>query len=118
MTHPKQLLSMLPKPTGYRLVLAIPKKDAKSEGGIVLPEQMVKREQTASIIGYVMAMGPLAYQSKERFPDGIPWCKVDDFVLFKTYAGARFSIRDQEFRIINDDMVDAVVPDPTVIERL
>lgn len=116
-THPKELLDVLPQPTGFRLLIAIPKKDEVSDGGIVLPGDMIKREQAGSMVGYVMKLGSIAYKSTERFPDGA-WCKEGDFIMFKTYAGARFSVKGQEFRLINDDMVDAVVPDPTVVERL
>lgn len=117
MTHPKELIDMLPKPTGFRLLIAIPKHEETSDGGILLPEQMRKREQAGSMVGYVMMLGPIAYQSEERFPNGA-WCAEGDFIMFKTYAGARFSVKGQEFRLINDDMVDAIVPDPTVVERM
>jgi co-chaperonin GroES (HSP10) len=53
----------------------------------------------------------MAYSDKERFPTG-PWCKKGDFVLTRTYAGTRMRIHDREFRIINDDTVEAVVEDP------
>ena len=46
-----------------------------------------------------------------------PWCKVGDFVLTRPYSGTRVVIHGREFRIINDDSVEAVVDDPRGIRR-
>jgi hypothetical protein len=66
-------------------------------------------------------MGSLAYKDQDKFPDG-PWCKEGDFVLMRAYSGTRFKVIDkdgsQEFRLINDDMVEAVVEDPRGITRI
>jgi hypothetical protein len=68
-----------------------------------------------------MKMGSLAYKDQDKFPDG-PWCKEGDFVLMRAYSGTRFKVIDkdgsQEFRLINDDMVEAVVEDPRGITRI
>ena len=63
-----------------------------------------------------MAVGPDAYQDKARFPSG-PLCKVGDFVLIRPSSGSRLKIHGQEFRIINDDSVEATVQDPRGISR-
>jgi hypothetical protein len=55
--------------------------------------------------------GPDAYGDKDKFPNG-PYCKEGDFVIFRSYSGTRFKIEKQEFRLINDDTVEAVVEDP------
>ena len=62
-------------------------------------------------------MGPDAYKDKEKFPTG-PWCKRGDFVIFRSYSGTRFKIHSHEFRIINDDTVEAVVEDPRGYKRI
>lgn len=112
--------SQLPKPTGYRLLVAIPKVEAKTKGGIHLPDSLKKAEETASIFACVMEMGPDAYRDVDKFPTG-PWCKLHDWVVIRSYSGTRFKIRSDnattEFRIINDDAVEAVVDDPRGIER-
>lgn len=112
-----ELKAKLPQPCGFHVLIAIPTHEARSPGGIILNNTTVKREQNASMVGEVVAMGGSAYKDTTRFPDG-PWCKVGDSILFKTYSGVRFEVQDQEFRLINDDMVDAIVPDPTLIERV
>lgn len=105
----------LPKPRGYKILIAIPKKDEKV-GNIFIPEQLRKAEETASIYGCVVAMGPDAYLDETKYPTGA-WCGIGDWVVFRSYSGTRLKIAGQEFRLINDDTVEAVVDDPRNIER-
>ena len=108
--------TMLPVPGGYHILVALPAATDKSEGGIFLPDALKDREHTASITGNVIAMGPDCYLDKTKFPTG-PWCKEGDWILFRSYSGTRFKVKGQEFRILNDDTVQAVVADPRLIER-
>lgn len=108
--------SNLPKPQGYRILVAVPDVAEKTKGGILLPDELKALEKTASIFGFVVAMGPDCYKDKEKFPSG-PWCQKGDFVLFRSYSGTRFKIEGQEFRIINDDTVEAIAEDPSIIAR-
>lgn len=108
-------------PSGYKLLIALPIVEEQTKGGIFLTQDMLKREHVASIIGTVVAMGPSCYHGVDRngiarFPDGA-WCHVGDNVIFKSYAGVRISYEDQEFRLINDDSIEAVVKSPVGIER-
>jgi len=105
------LHAKLPEPTGYRLLIALPEIDEKTQGGVIMPDGLVKDESTASIIGFVIKSGPDAYSDKERFPNGA-WCKEGDFVIFRSYSGTRFKVSGKEFRLINDDTVEGVVDDP------
>lgn len=107
----------LPAPTGFRLLVEMPGLRDKSEGGIYIPESTKKLEETASIVGKVIAMGPTAYKDEGRFPTG-PWCQVGDYVVLKSYSGTRFKVRGQEYRFVNDDTVEGVVDDPHVVERV
>ncbi len=107
----EDVLLKLPHPQGYRVLIAVPEMDGRTEGGVYMPDELKTREETASIIGYVMKVGPDAYNDPDRFPNG-PWCKEGDFIIFRSYSGTRFKIGGKEFRIINDDTVEAVVDDP------
>jgi len=107
----------LPEPKGYKLLIAIPKLEEKTSGGVIIPEKLKGLEQTASIIGLVIAMGKAAYNDADKFPDG-PYCKEGDFVIFRSYSGTRFKLRGEEFRLINDDTVEAVVDDPREYTRV
>jgi co-chaperonin GroES (HSP10) len=106
----------LPEPKGYKLLIAIPKLEEKTQGGVIIPDKLKGLEQTASIIGLVIALGEAAYKDAEKFPDG-PYCKEGDFVIFRSYSGTRFKLRGEEFRLINDDTVEAVVDDPREYTR-
>jgi len=107
----------LPEPQGYKLLIAIPKLEEKTSGGVIIPDKLKGLEQTASIIGLVIAMGKAAYNDADKFPNG-PYCKEGDFVIFRSYSGTRFKLRGEEFRLINDDTVEAVVDDPREYTRV
>ena len=106
----------LPEPQGYKLLIAMPKLEEKTQGGVIIPDKLKGMEQTASIIGLVIALGKAAYKDGDKFPDG-PYCKEGDFVIFRSYSGTRFKLRGEEFRLINDDTVEAVVDDPREYTR-
>lgn len=89
----------------------------KTEGGILKAAPTLDREATASLVGFVIAMGPDCYKDKSRFPNG-PWCKEGDFVLMRAYSGTRIKIHGKEFRLINDDTPEAVVDDPRGISHV
>jgi len=106
----------LPVPTGYRILIGLPDVEEKTDGGILKASQTLENEHVASIVGFVIDMGPDCYKDKQRFPDGA-WCKEGDFIIMRAYSGTRFKIHGKEFRLINDDTVEAVVDDPRGITR-
>jgi chaperonin GroES len=106
----------IPAPTGFHLLIAVPSIEEKTEGGIIRPDELREREKTATIFGNVISLGPDCYTDADKFPSG-PWCEQGDWVLFRSYSGTRFKIEGQEFRVINDDTVEAVVDDPRKVER-
>lgn len=112
----EQLKAKLPEPSGYRLLIAVPEVSEKTDGGVYMPDQLKKAEETASIVGFVVKAGPDAYADLNKFPNG-PWCKEGDFVIFRSYSGTRFKVLGKEFRLINDDTVEAVVEDPRGYSR-
>lgn len=110
------LKAKLPEPVGYKILIAVPEVNEKTEGGVFVPDSLKQAEETASIIGYVIKVGVEAYSDAAKFPDG-PWCKEGDFIIFRSYSGTRFKVMGKEFRIINDDTVEAVVEDPRGYSR-
>jgi co-chaperonin GroES (HSP10) len=113
-----QLEAAIPKPTGYHILVAMPKvADTFGESGIIKADQTMKHETILSMVGLVLDMGPQAYNDKERFPDG-PWCEQGDYVMFRMNSGTRFKVAGQEYRLINDDTVEATVADPSAITRV
>jgi co-chaperonin GroES (HSP10) len=107
----------LPEPRGFKILIALPELEEKTDGGIYLPEQVRNTEALATVVGFVLKMGDLCYQDEKKFPNG-PWCNEGDWVVFRAYSGTRIKIHGREFRLINDDMVEAVVEDPRGISRV
>ena len=109
--------TQLPKPSGYRILCAIPEAEKEYEGSNLLKaKETLHIEETLTTVLFVVDLGPDCYSDKDRFPNG-PWCKKGDFILTKPYAGSRLVIHGRDFRIINDDTVEAVVADPRGIKR-
>lgn len=106
----------LPEPSGYRLLCAIPEAEEKTAGGLYKADVTLQYEELTTPVLFVLKVGPDAYKDEKRFPSG-PWCKEGDFVLTRPHAGSRVKIHGREFRIINDDSVEAVVEDPRGISR-
>jgi co-chaperonin GroES (HSP10) len=107
----------LPRPVGYRILVALPQPEDTVAGTSILKTEAAKtQDHIMSIIGLVVDMGAGAYADKDRFPDGA-WCKEGDFVMFRMNSGTRFTIGGVEYRLMNDDSVEAVVTDPSGIQR-
>ena len=112
----KRVKSQLPEPKGWRMLVVMPKPDEKTKGGILKAKSTVRDEELSNICGYVLKLGEECYKDPKRFPSG-PWCKKGDWVLFRAYSGTRLKMYGEEFRLINDDTVEAVVDDPTGVVR-
>lgn len=107
----QEVLSRIPQPTGWRIAILPYRGAEKTKGGIVLAEETQKKTQLATVCGYVLKVGDLAYVDGSKFPTG-PWCKTGDWIIFGRYAGARIPIDGGEIRLINDDEVLGVVNNP------
>ena len=113
----EQLEDMLPLPAGYRVLIALPQvKETFDTTDLLKSSQTRHEEHIMSIIGMVVDMGSQAYADKDRFPTGA-WCKQGDYVMFRANSGTRFRIGGTEYRLMNDDSIEAVVPDPSGITR-
>ena len=109
----------LPTPTGWKLLCVVPEVEQKIAGttlDLVRDTATLRQEEHATTVLFVLRVGPDAYKDSTKFPNGA-WCKEGDFVLVRTYSGTRFKIFGKEFRLINDDQVDAVVEDPRGLTR-
>ena len=104
----------LPRPTGYRVLILPFTLPEVTKGGIHIAKATLDKERIATVVGYVVAMGPDAYGDLNKFPEG-PWCKEGDWVIFGKYAGARFQIEGGDMRLLNDDEILATIEDPEAI---
>ena len=106
----------LPEPTGYHILVGIPEVEDKFDSGLIKADTTIQHEHVLATVFFVIKMGPDCYKDEKRFPNG-PWCKEGDFILARPNTGTRLKIHGQEFRLINDDVVEAVVEDPRGIRR-
>jgi co-chaperonin GroES (HSP10) len=112
----EELEAQLPTPVGYRLLIALPKIEETFESGIIKSDKTLHEEKVLSIVGLVLDMGEQAYADADRFPTG-PWCKVGDYVMFRANTGTRFKVNGVEYRLMNDDSIEAIVADPRGVSR-
>lgn len=108
--------TQLPEPSGYRILCAIPEIEKEYESGLLKADTTMHYEEVLSTVFFVIKLGPDCYKDSARFPSG-PWCKPGDFILARPNSGTRLKIHGREFRLINDDSVEAVVEDPRGIKR-
>lgn len=118
-TTSEQKARQLPDPKTYRLLCVVPEaieEFADSEIGLIKAGSTMQYEEVLTPVLFVVKLGPDAYKDATRFPNG-PSCKEGDFVIVRPNSGTRLKIHGREFRIINDDSVEAVVEDPRGIAR-
>jgi co-chaperonin GroES (HSP10) len=106
----------LPEPAGYHILVALPEIEDAFDSGLLKADQTKQFEEVLATVFFVVKIGPDCYKDEKRFPSG-PWCKEGDFVLARPNSGTRLKIHGKEFRLINDDTVEAVVQDPRGIRR-
>jgi co-chaperonin GroES (HSP10) len=107
----------IPDPATYHLLCMLPQAKEEYEGGLLKASQTMQFEELLSPVLFVAKIGPDAFKDEKRFPSG-PSCKVGDFVLVRPNSGTRMKIHGTEWRLINDDSVEAVVQDPRGIQRV
>ena len=111
----KSLLERLPQPTGWRILVMPYQGTLKTKGGLHLPDEVRERETVATVVAYVLKLGPLAYSDKKY---GSPWCEEGQWVCIGRYSGSRFKIDGGEVRIINDDEVIATILEPDDVKHV
>ena len=117
--EPEQKAKQLPYPKTYHILCVVPEameEFHESESGLIKAAQTLQYEEVLTPVLFVMKLGPDAYKDQTRFPSG-PSCKEGDFIIVRPNSGTRLKIHGREFRIINDDSVEAVVEDPRGIRR-
>ena len=115
----EQKAKQLPEPKTYHILTVVPEameEYADSDAGLLKSDKTMYYEEVLTPVLFVVKLGPDCYKDKTRFPSG-PSCKEGDFVIVRPNSGTRLKIHGREFRIINDDSVEAVVEDPRAITR-
>ena len=107
----------VPDPVTYHLLCVLPEANEEYEGGLLKASQTMHFEELLSPVLFVVKVGPDAFKDDKRFPSGAS-CKVGDFILVRPNTGTRMKIHGREFRLINDDSVEAVIQDPRGVQRV
>jgi len=116
-TSAEEKAKQLPDPATYHLLCVLPEADDKYDSGLIKADKTVQFEELLSPVLFVLKVGPDAFKDEKRFPSG-PSCKIGDFVIVRPNTGTRMKIHGREFRLVNDDSVEAVVQDPRGISRV
>jgi co-chaperonin GroES (HSP10) len=115
----EQKAKQLPEPKTYHMLCVVPEAMEEyqdSEVGLLKDSKTMHYEEVLTPVLFVVKLGPDCYKDTTRFPSG-PSCKEGDFVIVRPNSGTRLKIHGREFRIINDESVEAVVEDPRAITR-
>lgn len=114
---PEEKAKQIPDPATYHLLCMLPEAKEEYEGGLIKASQTMHYEELLSPVLFVAKMGPDAFKDEKRFPSG-PSCKVGDFIIVRPNTGTRMKIHGTEWRLINDDSVEAVIQDPRGVQRV
>jgi len=114
---PEEKAKQLPDPKRFMMLCVVPDAPEEFEdSSLIKASQTIHYEEVLTPVLFVVKLGPDCYKDATRFPSG-PSCKEGDFVIVRPNSGTRLKIHGREFRIINDDSVEAVVQDPRGISR-
>jgi co-chaperonin GroES (HSP10) len=112
-----QKAKQLPDPKTFHILCVVPEAmEEYAESKLIKSSQTMHYEEVLTPVLFVVKLGPDAYADKSRFPNG-PSCKEGDFIIVRPNSGTRMKIHGREFRILNDDSVEATVEDPRGITR-
>lgn len=106
------------KPLGFYVLIEMESVESVTEGGIVLPGDMINKEQDATDVGYVRQIGPTAFA-------GYPGCEVEGVapadcwglkigqkVEYRKFEGKRSAEKEYaNFRYIPDSHIIGVIDD-------
>ena len=122
------------KPAGWRVLIKPldPEDRITTKSGFTLlkPDETKDNDKLKMVVAEVVAVGPLAYKDEDKYGraefdfDGTvlatpePWCKPGDYVLIARFAGSRFKVEGEEYRLINDDEVLGTTEDPRVVQPI
>ena len=102
------------KPLGFYIVIEIPPVEEISEGGIILPGELTKKEQASTQTGIVKAIGPTAFidwagcTQEGKTPAECWGIALDDKVEFRKFEGMT-SAEDDTLRYIPDSHIVGLV---------
>ena len=113
--EPDDIPQAILRAAGWRVLVRMPEAKKQTEGGLFVPEKTADRESLAAMCAEVVGIGEDCYNDPKKYSH--PWCRVGDWVIFRSYAGTRFAFRGREYRLINDDAIEGVTAFPEEVEK-
>jgi chaperonin GroES len=101
------------RPAGWRILIKPNEVSEKSKGGVYIPDDLQDIAKLSNVVGQVIAVGSEAYRDPKKFTSA--WVEEGQWVVISKFGGAKFKHNGEEYRLINDDEVLAIVDDPTMI---
>ena len=90
------------KPLGERVVLKQQEAEEKTQSGIILPDSAKEKPQTAVVI----AVGPGSEKDGKKTEMRV---KEGDRVIYSQYSGTDVKLEDEEYIIVNQSDIIAIV---------
>lgn len=120
------------KPLGFYVLIEMEEVEAVSEGGIIMPDDLIAKEQDATDVGYVRAFGPTAYVGypgcdlfgesegltavdynkgiTSPTPNGCWGIEIGDKIEYRRFEGKKSAAKDHEnYRYIPDSHIIGVI---------
>ena len=96
---------------GHRVLLKPHFDHEETEWGFQLDVgETFKREKAATVVGEVVSVGNMAWKAFDGDnPDWKPWAEVGDIVYFAKYGGKFITINEEDYIIVNDEDIQAVI---------
>jgi len=80
------------------------------KGFIMEGQDAYSRAKAATVVGIVAAVGPMAWRAYDGDDaNWAPWAEEGDKVYFAKYAGKFITIEDEDYLIVNDSDIQAVI---------
>ena len=106
---------VLPSLPGYHILVRPVSVKSKTKGGLLLPDSVKDDVAYLTTVGKVLSIGDLAYEDKDKFPNG-KWCDVGDYVCYARHAGQKLYYKGVRLLLLFDDQVMMKVDDPTNLD--
>jgi co-chaperonin GroES (HSP10) len=98
------------EPTEFQVLIAMAVKEAKTSGGILLPEATREKEGWGSTHARLLAVSPLAFSYSDAWPSPLAKPQIGDVVFVGKYPGEEVIGRDgQTYRLCADREIAGII---------
>ena len=95
------------RPIEYNVLIRPDPVEERTKGGLLLPDQTKESDKHAQQRGTIVSMSPASFDYAE-WPEGTK-PEIGDRVIFARYEGILWKEGDDEFRLVKDKAIAAVI---------